>query len=554
MKLEIIKLYVFFLLLVLNTEGSAQVAINADGSPPNPNAILDLSSTNKAFLPPRMTNAQIKAIPSPTEGMLAYDTEFKCLRMYTGSEWICQQSSNKELSDPPGDFSIFTTTSLCTFTGTTTDPIGNVYVTGSFAYGVVTFGSYTLTNTGIGREDVFLVKYNSSGVVQWAVNGGGASDDYGWGIAVDGSGNVYVTGYFRSSTAIFGSTTLTNTSSGNYSDIFIVKYNSSGVVQWAVKGGGASDDDGKGIAVDGNGNVYVTGSFSSSSATFGSTTLTNTSSGNYSDVFVVKYNSNGVVQWAVKGGSISYDDGYGITIDYSGNVYVTGDFGGGLNTATFGSITLTPNGGIDVFVVKYNSSGVVQWAAKGGGTGYDHGSGIAVDGVGNVYIIGSFPSAAAIFGSTTLTNTNPNSNSYTDNDVFVVKYNSSGVVQWAVKGGGTGYDHGSGIAVDGSANVYITGIFRSSTATFGSTTLTNTNTNTNSDSYNDNDVFVVKYNSNGVVQWAVKGGGASSDGGLDIVVNTLGTRVYTIVSHTPNAKFGNTIVKTDSYLIWMYGE
>jgi Beta-propeller repeat len=543
-------LFCFF--LCLNTEGGyAQVAINTDGSAPNPNAILDLKSTNKAFLPPRMTNGQIKSIPNPTEGMLAYDTEFKCLRMYTGLEWQCQQGSNKELNDPPGDFFILgTATGYANPQATTTDAAGNVYVTGVFA-GTTTFGTTTLTSNGP-NPDAFVVKYNASGVVQWAVNGGGTSDDFINGIAVDGSGNVYITGYSSGATT-FGTTTLT----GGYVDFFVVKYNASGVVQWAVKGVGDREDSAYGIAVDGSGNVYLTGFFYSTTVSFGTTTLTNTSS-NFlgSDVFVVKYNASGVVQWAVNSGGTDAELGTDIAVDGSGNVYITGYFSSA--TAVFGptasapfSISLTNNssGGHEVFVVKYNTNGQVQWAVKGGGTNNDQGDGIAVDGSGNVYVTGSFEGIAT-FGSTTLTSSG-------SADVFVAKYNTNGVAQWAVKGGGTSDDIVKGISIDVSGNCYIIGNFNSPTTSFssitsffGSATLTNTNTGSN----NTRDVFVAKYNTSGAIQWVVKGGGVSDDFGNAIAVNASGTRVYTAVQYSPNAKFGNNILKTGKYLLWMYGE
>ena len=125
-----------------------------------------------------------------------------------------------------------------------------------------------------------------------------------------------------------------------------------------------------------------------------------------------------------------------------------------------------------------------------------------------------------------------------------MKYNTSGTVQWAQSGGGPDYDVANGIAVDGSGNVYITGSFHSDKATFGSTTLTNT--------ISSDAMFIAKYNISGILQWA-KGVTGSSQG-YGIVTNAAGTRVYTVGTYTPNAKFGNTILTTGQYLLWMYGE
>ena len=163
----------------------------------------------------------------------------------------------------------------------------------------------------------------------------------GDGIAVDGAGNAYVTGYFKN-TAHFGSHTLT--SSGGY-DIFAAKLNPSGNWLWAVKAGGTSVDQGYGIAVDGAGNAYVTGRFEGT-ATFGSHTLTST--GSY-DIFAARLNPSGTWQWAVKAGGTDSDIGYGIAVDEAANAYVIGIFRG---TATFGSHTMEAMGGTDIFVAK----------------------------------------------------------------------------------------------------------------------------------------------------------------------------------------------------------
>jgi hypothetical protein len=161
------------------------------------------------------------------------------------------------------------------------------------------------------------------------------------------------------------------------------------------------------------------------------------------------------------------DSAYGIAVDSNGNAYVTGYFYSASNTgpATFGSISLTSNGGKDIFVAKLSSSGSWQWAVNAGGTSSnDWGSGITVDSSGNSYVTGSFQ-GNAIFASNGLLR---NSGGY---DIFVAKVSSSGSWQWAVSAGGTDDDMASGIAIDSSGNAYVTGSFWG-TATFGSTDLT----------------------------------------------------------------------------------
>jgi len=269
---------------------------------------------------------------------------------------------------------------------------------------------------------------------------------------------------------MFGSTELTSSGSN---DMFIVKYDASGNVLWANKGGGINPDGGNGIAVDAGGNSYVTGMFQGS-ATFGSTVLTSSGS---TDAFIVKYDASGNMLWAQKGGGTSADRGESIAVDTSGNSYITGAF---YDSVTFGSTVLTNSGIGDVFIVKYDALGNVLWAKKGGGANNDAGLGIAVDASGNSYVAGYF-SVSATFDSTALTSSGTM-------DVFVVKYDASGNVLWAKKGGGTSDDLASGIDVDAGGNSYVTGVFYGSAATFGSTVLMGSG---------NADAFIVKYDALG---------------------------------------------------------
>ena len=334
-----------------------------------------------------------------------------------------------------------------------TDSQGNQYVTGQ------------ITTLYGPSPNIFVKKYDPNGNRIWSVSAGGTGDDEGLGIAVDGAGYVYVTGYF-SGTATFGSHTLTTNGS---KDIFVAKLDSNGNWLWAVKAGGAGNDEGHGIAVDGAGNAYVTGYFNNT-ATFGSYTLSATE-GFYSDIFVAKLGTSGNWLWAVEAGAVEHDVGDGIAVDGAGNAYVTGYF---KNTAHFGSHTLTSSGGYDIFAAKLDPSGNWLWAVKAGGTSVDQGYGIAVDGAGNAYVTGRFEGTAT-FGSHTLTSTG----SY---DIFAARLNPSGTWQWAVKAGGTDSDIGYGIAVDEAANAYVIGIFRG-TATFGSHTM---------EAMGGTDIFVAK--------------------------------------------------------------
>ena len=169
----------------------------------------------------------------------------------------------------------------------------------------------------------------------WAERAGGTSADFGFGIAVDGAGNSYVTGEFQGS-ATFGpgETNETTLTSAGDRDIFVAKYDASGDLVWAKRAGGTSNDQGRGIAVDGSGNSFVTGSFQDP-ATFGpgETNETTLTSAGGSDIFVAKYDASGDLVWAKRAGGTSFESGRGIAVDGSGTSYVTGFFD---VSATFG--------------------------------------------------------------------------------------------------------------------------------------------------------------------------------------------------------------------------
>jgi len=402
-----------------------------------------------------------------------------------------------------------------------TDPGGNIYVAGAFSSGSITFGSNTFNNYG--QDDIFVVKYDPSGNVLWARHAGGSSVDDANGITTDLNGNVYVTGYFLSSTITFGSTTLTNAGS---SDLFVVKYDSSGNILWAKNTGGSLGEAGSAITADANGNVYVTGYSNSSVFIFGSDTLTGAGS---DDIIVLKYSNAGNALWARRTGGSSYDDGLSISADATGNVYATGNFHSA--SITFGSTTLTNSGADDMFIVKYNTSGTVQWARRAGGTSNDEGYGICTSG-GNVFITGTSNSASIKFGSITLPGTG-------GNDIFIVKYDSNGTVGWAQGAGGTLDDAGTCITADASGYVYLSGFFNSSTMTVSGTTLTNA-------ASGFSDIFIFKYNTSGTLQWAMSAGGSTNDQAFGISAGSGGNVYLTGAFSSSTISFGTTSLNNSS--------
>jgi hypothetical protein len=236
-------------------------------------------------------------------------------------------------------------------TSVAADISGNTYAAGVFGSSSITFGSYTLTNEG--SRDVFLVKYDAGGNVLWAKSAGGTDWDVANSVAVDASGNIYMAGYFFSTTFTFGSDILTN---AGEDDVFLAKYDASGNVLWAKSAGGTGSDEASSVAADSFGNIDMTGYFSSSAITFGSYTLTNAAAGDR-DIFIANYDATGNVLWAISAGGTTADKGSTLTVDASGNPYVAGYFKS--STIAFGSCNLTntgPDNTSDMFLAKLESS------------------------------------------------------------------------------------------------------------------------------------------------------------------------------------------------------
>jgi hypothetical protein len=321
---------------------------------------------------------------------------------------------------------------------------GNIYVTGYFS-GTAAFGSIQLTS--VAGYDVFIAKYDAAGNCIWAKSAGSIYNDWGYTIAVDASGNSYLTGRFNGSIT-FGTINLTGFGSWY---IFIAKYDTKGNCIWAQVAGGAGTDEGYGLALDAKGRSYITGRFSGN-ATFGTFLLS--SYGGY-DIFTAKYDTNGICLWAKKAGSINADRGMNISVDANENSYVTGWFKG---TVTFDTIQLPGIGNNDIFVAKYDTYGNCIWAKQMGGINDDAGNAISVDQFGNSFTTGLFQGPGT-FGTYQLSG-------FKNQDVFITHYDSKGNCIWAQQAGGLVNDYGNGITTDASGNCFVTGVFQDS-ATFG---------------------------------------------------------------------------------------
>jgi hypothetical protein len=276
--------------------------------------------------------------------------------------------------------------------GVATDAAGDVVAVGVFKGSAVDFGGRTLASMW-GGLDSFVVKLSgSNGGNLWAKNVRCGGPDFAYGVAVDGAGNVLVAGDFNGN-ADFGAGYVTT---AGLADVYLAKYSSSGAYVWAKRFGGANHDSAAAVAVDGSGNVAITGNFMGS-VSFGGTALTSAS--NSTDMFVAKYTAAGTHVWSRRAGDYYVDYGHGIGVDADGNVIVTGSFYGTVNLGG-GAMTSASNQTSDMFVAEYSSSGAHVWSSRYGGSENEMGRDVAAGPNGPV--VTGFYSGTVDFGGQVL--------------------------------------------------------------------------------------------------------------------------------------------------------
>jgi hypothetical protein len=337
------------------------------------------------------------------------------------------------------------------------DGSGNAYITGAFQ-GTVDFdpGPAVDNHTSNGDCDVFLSKLDPNGNYLWARIWGESSWDEGYSVAIDGSGNAYITGYLTGTADFDPGPGVDNHTSNGGSDVFLSKLDQNGNYLWARTWGGPYYDSGWSVAIDGSGNAYITGLYTDTvDFDSGPGVEFHTSNGDH-DVFLSKLDPNGNYLWARTWGG-SYDDrGYSVTIDATGNAYITGYF--------YGIVDFDPGPGVDnhtsnsdrdVFLSKLDPNGNYLWARTWGGSTSDRGYSVAIDGSGNAYITGDFYGTVDFDPGPGVDNHKSNA----DWDIFLSKLDPNGNYLWARTWGGPGPQCAYSVAIDGSGNAYVTGYF-----------------------------------------------------------------------------------------------
>jgi uncharacterized delta-60 repeat protein len=403
----------------------------------------------------------------------------------------------------------------------------NVYLTSSV------YGSDT-------TYDILTIKYNSSGVLQWAVTyqGSGATDDIAVGLAVDASGNVYVAGYNY------------NPLTGN--DFILVKYNSNGTQQWMRKVNGASNDDDIPVAItiDNLQNIYITGS------TYNYET--------FIDYLTVKFDSTGLAIWTV-----TYDDGLydedipvSINLDNFNNIYVTG--------STYGDTS-----DLDIAVVKYNPTGKLIQVSK-----YN-----------SPFNSDDIPVAVKVAGGGTIYVTGYTDGFYSWYDYLTLKFNSNGSLAWSAieNGDANNDDMPVAVTLDASENVYVTGSQTQSNGFIQINTIKysnsgvkqwmmpySSNPNDNTEPVgilldpignltvvgtcfsvsNANDILMLRYTTSGVLSWIKKENGISEDSyddyPMDMAIDNLGNAYIAGASYDNGTSFDYVTIKynSDGNVVW----
>ena len=395
--------------------------------------------------------------------------------------------------------------------GVATDLSNNILVSGR--YGTLTSTAFAAigSNLTLAQQNIdntYLIKYSPLGTPLWVATMYTSTFSHGFAVATDSSGNVFMTGNYASAPTFYNpdrSSTITLPFLSS-TDIFVAKYSSAGIVQWAAQITGGGGDHGYGVATDSGGNVLVTGT-SAGPIFYNSSGVSNvslTAAGGTGDAFLAKYSSTGNVVWAARIGSTGNDVGYAVTTDTSDNVLVTGFYGGAMTLCNAGGTTpiVTFPASTGCFVIKYSSAGAVLWASRivGGATsvaGQGGAFGIDVDTSGSVFVTGPYTAAATFFNASGISNASFPAPSGTD--TFVAKYSSGGAVLWVAQIAGNSTDISHGLATDPSGDVFVTGTYIST-----GLTLFNTGGTIGATLPSGSFYFIAKYSSAGLVRWAAQ--------------------------------------------------
>ncbi len=412
----------------------------------------------------------------------------------------------------------------------TTDASGNAYITGYFT-GTVDFdpgaGTDSKTSNG-GSQDIFLTKINADGTYGWTKQFGGTGEDRGQSVTTDASGNVYMTGYFNG-TADFdpGDSTDTKTAGGTGNELFLTKINADGTYGWTKQlissSSGSNYSTGFSIALDSTGNIFLTG-YCFGTVNFGQDfgQSDSKSTGTTTNFFLTKINSDVTYGWTKNflPGSGNGGTCRSVTLDGSGNAYITGSFTGtfDFNPGTGTDSRVAPPSYANIFLTKINADGSYGWTKTFGDSSSvvsNVGLSVTADSSGNLYITGYFGNTVNFAKDFSGTDNKTAASSY---DIYITKINADATYGWTKTfAGATGVDEGRSVAVDGSGNVYLAGDFTGTINFAGDFSGSDSKT-----AAGDSDIFLTKISSDGTYGWTRTLGSTGADGGLSVKISRFG--------------------------------
>lgn len=413
------------------------------------------------------------------------------------------------------------------------DGNGNIYLSGgSYSTGNIatTGGHQTVVGGG---ADAYLAKFNAgTGQRIWATYYGGSANDWGFYCAVDGGGNVYLSGRTHGSANLATSGAHQPAYGGGDSDAFLVKFNSNGQRQWGTYFGGSGADGGAGLSIDENENVYCIGWTNSIglSGAISPNVVHQSEYGGVSDGFVVKFDPAGLRQWSTYYGGTGWEQGLGCAatgayVYLAGATQSTSSIAGAISPFTPHQSTYgggNSNGG-DAFLVKFNGNGERIWGTYYGGSVADGTNGaFAVAGNGNVFLHGWTDSSNGI---ATAGSHQPAYGLGTD--AFLVKFNTDGVREWGTYYGGLGWENGVASAITPNGDVYMTGF----TESFNGIHLDGYDSSLGG----DRDAFIVKFDGAGGRIWgSYYGGNGSEEARYGVKVDVDGSVYFIGNTNSPD--------------------
>lgn len=417
------------------------------------------------------------------------------------------------------------------------DGTGNLYVVGTHAAAFdVDPSAAVVTLSHAGSSDIFLAKYNAAGALVWAFSLGSANAESPSAVALDAVGDVYIAGRYQGTLDFDPDVPVASQTSAGNTDIFVAKYSSAGVYQWAISMGGTSADEALSLCVSGTSRVFVVGSFNAIVDFDPGAGVVSLTSAGSQDLFIGQYNAaDGSYRQAQQLGSTTFDAAMSVVVDASDNIYIGGIFGG---TVDFdpgpGVVNYTAINAVDGFVASYDAGGGFRWAFRFGGNGFlgEEVRSLALGTSGELYVAGRFQGINIDF--------DPSANtaaltSQGFQDVFIAQYSqATGAYLWAHNLAGTMFTSNTayGVSTHSGGEVYLCGSFNS-TVDFdpgiGSANLT---------SAGNTDIFLAKYDKNGMYQWAISVGSTAADEGRSVVAG--GTSVYMTGSFNGAADFDPT--------------